>query len=116
MWGLIRAPGEEGSISISASAAASGRSPEKAAHPTAAAVFRKRRRGIAMGPIRLSRSALAAHPEDEGRLRVVFLSRPQDGRGEARLVRGIGEVLGLQAQSRPVLVHDAALALDRAVQ
>jgi hypothetical protein len=36
--------------------------------------------------------------------------------GEARLVGGIGEVLGLQAESRTVLVHHTALALDRPVQ
>ena len=39
------------------------------------------------------------HSEDQHRLRAVLLARAQDGRGEARLVRRVGEVLGLQAQA-----------------
>src|SRR5215218_3055479 len=47
------------------------------------------------GAVRGSALRIAQHREAVDRLGAVLLARPQDGRREARLVRGVREVLGL---------------------
>src|SRR5215211_5833493 len=52
----------------------------------------------------------------EDRRRGVDLTGPQDGRGEARLIRGVWEVLGLQCDAIPLPVGASTGADQRAVE
>src|SRR5215211_3852953 len=52
----------------------------------------------------------------EDRRRGVDLTGPQDGRGEARLIRGVWEVLRLQCDAIPLPVRASAGAEQRAVE
>src|SRR4051795_3750180 len=54
--------------------------------------------------------------ESMDRRLLVLLARPQHRRGETRLVRRIGEVLGLQTEAVVLDVDLAALAGDRGVE
>src|SRR5690606_1695251 len=76
---------------------------------------RKEMPGIARRtPLRQGSGRVGGELEDGAGL--VPLARPQDGRGEVRLVRGVGEVLRLQAEAGAPVVDDALLPGERAVE
>src|SRR5262249_4805570 len=60
--------------------------------------------------------SLLRHAEGEDRLRLQPLAGTQNRRRKGRLVRRVGEMLGLQAQAGAALVDAAGLAGDRAIE
>src|SRR5881398_3663228 len=57
-----------------------------------------------------------AHDEAVDGARPMLGTGSQNGRGEARLVRRIREMLRLERESRPIAKRDTALSADRAVE
>ena len=75
----------------------------------------RRRGGTVPGGMKQRHSPRLGGEGKHGR-RGEDLSRPQDGRGEVRLVRGVGEVLRLQRHAVPLPVRASAGADESAVE